>query len=206
MKNLLASLLTLVTAATLAVHAPASAFTVDTGTPNGQEIGALALDANDFYAGQVSFTTTALIQSAFAHLLGGAAGETFTVSLYDNSVANLPGASRYTVTATYGADGWNGAGGLSGWLVGPGSYWIAFEVGADDTLGSSSITGALLDVGAPNPLARTAFDAGSGYVATSRPLTFGVQLDARVVPEPSTMALVFLGLGLVVAAIRRRAR
>jgi len=205
MKNLLASLLTLVTAATLAVHAPASAHTVDTGTPNGQEIGALALDANDFYAGQVSFTTNALIQSAFAHLLGGAAGETFTVSLYDNA-ANVPGATRYTTTATYGADGWNGASGLSGWLVGPGSYWIAFEVGAADTLGSASITGALLDVGAPNPLARTAFDAGSGYVATSRPLTFGVRLDARVVPEPSTMALVFLGLGLIVAAIRRRAR
>ena len=119
---------------------------------------------------------------------------------------HAPGALRYATTATYGVDGWNGASGLTGWRVGPGTYWIAFEVGSDDTLGSSSITGALLDVGAPNPLARTAFDAGGSYVATSRPLSFGVQLDALVVPEPSSMALVFLGLGVIVAALRRRTR
>ena len=197
-------LTTLLACAAIALQSPATAHTVDTGTPNGQAIGALTLDANDAYAGQVSFATSAVIDAAFVHLLGGAAGETFTIALYDDTATHVPGAVRYATTATYGADGFNGVSGLRGWTVGPGLYWIAFEVAFGDTLGSTSVTGALLDVGAPNPLVRTAFDAGGGYVATTRPLGFGVQLDARAIPEPSTVALLFLGLALVTAFVRRR--
>ncbi len=204
MKTLFATLLTVVSLSCPLTSA--GAHTIDTGTPNGQQIGALALDANDYYAGQVSFTTGTLIQAAYAHVLGGAAGETFTVALYDNANGRVPGSALYSTTAIFGANGWNGAGGLAGWLVGAGTYWVAFEVGFGDTLGSSSIAGALLDVGAPNPLTRTAFDAGGAYVATSSPLSFGLQLDARAVPEPSTVALVFTGLALVSAAARRRRR
>lgn len=75
-----------------------------------------------------------------------------------------------------------------------GVYWVAFEPGRDDTLGTGNITGALLDKGVPAPSSRTAFNAGSGYLASTTPLGFGVQLGATVVPEPEAYPLLLAGL------------
>jgi hypothetical protein len=179
---------------------------VDTGAPNGSAVGAYAFDATDFYSGQVSFASNARIDDVFAHILGGTAGETFTIALYDDNASQLPGTLRQSVTATFGSDGWNGASSLSGWNVTAGNYWIALEIGFDDTLGQGSLTGALLDRGVPSPLARTAFNPGSGYQAAQ--LDFGLRVDATVasVPEPETYLLMVAGLAAVTTTARRRRR
>ena len=179
---------------------------VDTGTPNGSPIMAYTFDATDFYAGQVTFASNARIDAVFAHILGGTAGETFTIALYDDNASHLPGALLQTVTATFGSDGWNGASALSGWNVSAGSYWIALELGFDDTLGQGSITGALLDRGVPSPLAHTAFNPGGGYQPGQ--LDFGLRVDATVasIPEPETYLMMVAGLAAITAAGRRRRR
>ena len=177
---------------------------VDTGTPNGSAIGAYTLDGTDFFAGQVTFAEAAQISAVFAHVLGGTAGETFSILLYGDSAGHLPGALLRSETATFGVDGWNGVSGLSGWNVRAGSYWIGLELGGTDTLGQGSVTGALLDRGVPHALAHTAFDSGSGYQAGA--FDFGLQVDAAVtpVPEPETYALMLAGLGVIGAVARRR--
>jgi MYXO-CTERM domain-containing protein len=179
-----------------------AALVVDTGTPGGNVVGALALDRNDSYAGQFTLAQGGSVQTISTHLLGGTAGETFTLALYTDSSAHLPGTLLYTATATVAADGWNGAAALAGWALVGGSYWVGIEVGAGDTLGSRSVTGALLDVGAPSPLGRTAFDAGSGFRATTQPLAFGLRVDVSAVPEPAPWLMALVGLSAL--ALRRR--
>ena len=192
----------------LAIASAAAAHLVDTGTPSGNATGAYTLDGTDYYAGQVTFAGAAQLQAISAHILGGTTGETFSIVLYDDSAQHLPGTALYTADATFGLDGWNGASGLANWNVAAGTYWIGLEIGALDTLGSASITGALLDVGAPMPLSRTAFNPGSGYQATPSALGFGLQVDATVaaVPEPETLALLLAGLlsGSTFLSRRRR--
>ena len=197
-RNVLATAALLLMAA---LHAHA-ATVVDTGTANGNPLGAFALDASDFVAGQVSFGTGLSLQSIWLHLLGGTAGETFTVALYADSAAHLPDNVIYTGVATLGADGWNGLSGLTGWSVAAGTYWIAAELGPQDMAGSGSLTGALLDQGAPAPLVRTAFNAGSGYVASAVPMSFGLRIDA--VPEPSTWLTFLVGLSALSLLARHR--
>jgi PEP-CTERM motif len=197
--------------ATLLAALPARAVTVvDTGTPNGLVASAYAFDATDFYAGRIGFTGAARIDGIAIHLLGGTAGETYTIALQADGLGASPGATLLRTTATYAADGWNGASGLSGWTVATGTYWVAFEIGPRDTLGSGSPTGALLDRGAPSPLARTAFDDGSGYRTTAVALDFGLRVNATplaAVPEPSTTALLLGGLvGIATIGARRRRR
>ena len=185
-----------------------AASVVDTGTPNGNEIGAYAFDGTDSFAGQISFAGAAQIASIATHVLGGTAGETFTVLLYGDSAAHLPDSALYLATATFTADGWNGVSNLPAWNVTAGNYWVGLEIGGTDTLGLSSVTGALLDRGAASPLLHTAFNDGSGYQATGSPLSIGLRVDTvAAVPEPSSMWLMLAGglaLAGSVAARRRR--
>lgn len=187
--------------------APALAATVlDTGTPNGSAVGAYALDGTDFLAGQVSFAQAMTLQAIATHLLGVSAGDTFTLALYRDNAAHLPGTLLYAAQATVSAPGWNGITGLSGWAVAAGLYWVGIEVNAADNAGGSTATGALLDAGAPLPLARTAFNAGGGYQLASPAETFGMRIDAVAVavPEPGSMALLLLGLPVLLGLAARR--
>jgi len=201
------TLTTLCTAALLAGASLAhAARVVDTGTPDGAVVGALAFDAVDWTAGQVSFAQASRIDAIQGHILGGAAGETFDVSLFADDAATGPGTLLYTTTATFGADGWNGVTGLAGWAVGAGSYWIEFEIQGGDTLGSSSITGALLDLGAPAPLAATASTGDAAFSYADGAMAIGLRVDASAVPEAATAwqlaagTLLLTSLGL----LRRR--
>ncbi len=194
---------TIAALALVASIAPVSAATIDTGAPDGNPVGAYLFDANDWYAGQVRFAGAAHLNGIFAHVLGGTVGDTFTIVLYDDLPTHKPGNALFSSTATFLADGWNGASGLAGWNVAAGLYWVAFEVGFGDTLGA----GALLDRGVPRPLALTAFDPGTGsYQVTAAPLGFGLQVDATIaaVPEPGSMALFFAGAAVLLALVRRR--
>lgn len=201
-KHLLASL----AAATLFALAPhaRAATAVDTGTPGGHTVGALAFDAFDWVAGQVTFTQAAQIGAIQGHFLGGTAGETFDVSLFAADGGPGPATLLYTTTATFAADGWNGVSGLDGWHVAAGSYWIEFEIQGDDTLGSASATGALLDTGAPHPLPTTASTSDAGFSYAESPLSFGMRVST--VPWPSSAALMLSGLALLSTLIRARRR
>ena len=204
--------LTTLSAIALLATAPLAqaAAVVDTGTPNGQAVGALAFDSIDWTAAQVSFSQAADIDSIEGHILGGASGETFDISLYANDAVQGPGTLLYTTTATFGADGWNGASGLSGWNVTAGSYWIEFEIQGDDTLGSSSVTGALLDVGAPNPVALTATTGDSGFSYATGAESIGLRVDANSVtsvPEAAAALQLLAGsLLLTSLSLARRRR
>ena len=189
-------LASLSTAALLALAPCAqAAAVVDTGAPDGNAVGALAFDAFDWVAGQVSFSQAAQIDAIQGHILGGAAGETFDVSLFSADGGAGPGTLLYTTTATFGADGWNGVSGLSGWQVAAGSYWVEFEIQGDDSLGSSSVTGALFDTGAPHPLATTAFTGDAGFSYADSPLSFGLRVST--VPWPSPVSLMLAGVALL---------
>ena len=207
-KSLLASLSA---AALLALALPAhAAIVVDTGAPNGQPVGALAFDSFDWVAAQVTFANASNVDAIQGHILGGATGETFDISLFANDGGTGPGSLLYTTTATFGTDGWNGASGLSGWNVAAGSYWVEFEIQGADTLGSSSVTGALLDVGAPNPLANTVSTSDAGFSYDASPLSFGLRVDAdavSAVPWPSSASLMLAGLACLSGlSLVRRAR
>ena len=186
----------------LAAALPASADgVVDTGAPNGQAVGAYTLNSTDWYAAQVSLATSS-VTDVKTHLLGGTAGETFTVALYaDDGSSHLPTATAlYSATATFSNDGWNGVSNLAGWTVTAGLYWLAFEVQPGQTLGDGGIySGGLLDKGAANPVLSTAFDTSgglSGYALTApTPLTIGLQVSA--VPEVATLPLLISGLGVL---------
>lgn len=170
-----------------------------TGTPSSSPVGGYALDANDWVAAQITIAAPTTLDAIMGYISGDTAGETFTVSLYDaNGVSGLPGNVLNSATATYNAAGWNGLN-HAGWSVGSGSYWLAFEVGATDTL-ASNFELSVMNAGAPSPLAHTAYNAGSGYQAS--PMSMGVQVSA--VPLPAPLLLLPAGLGLSGLRIRRR--
>ena len=205
------TLLTTLSAAALLATVPLAqaATVVDTGTPNGSAVGALAFDAVDWTAAQVSFAQASNVNAIQGHILGGAAGETFDVSLFANDAAHGPGTLLYTATATFGSDGWNGVASLDGWTVGAGSYWIEFEIQGGDTLGSSSVTGALLDLGAANPVALTASTSDGGFSYQDDSLAIGLRVDASAVsavPEPTSALQVLAGMLLLTSLglVRRR--
>ena len=199
----------LTTAALLAATSLAQAASVvDTGTPNGSAVGAVAFDSIDWTAAQVSFVQAASIGAIQGHILGGATGETFDISLFANDAAQGPGSLLCTTTATFGSDGWNGASGLSGWTVSAGSYWVEFEIQNADTLGSSSITGALMDLGAPNPVTLTASTSTGGFSYTDDALSIGLRVDTiPQVPEPAPLLQMLAGAMLLLTSaglVRRR--
>jgi hypothetical protein len=194
---------TLITAALLALAPLAQAATVvDTGAPSGSPVGSLVFDGSDWVAAQVSFANASTIAAVAGHILGGTSGETFDISLYDG--AAKPGAQLFTTTATYGADGWNGASGLA-WTVAPGSYWIEFEVNGNDTLGTTpTATGALLDTGVAHPVP-TATTPDWGFTYDASAASIGLQVS--VVPEPTAALQVLAGMLLLTSlGLARRRR
>jgi hypothetical protein len=197
---------TLLSLALLAAVQANAALVVDTGAPTGAGFP-LSLDGNDWLAGQVSFGQALTINSIKGWLNDGTDGlgsETFTVALYadsGNSVGSLLNSTTGQFLTTQGVDAWNGASNLN-WSVGPGKYWVAFEVQTGDSFGGTAA------IGAPAPLANYAFNDGSylGYHAMNG-YPIGIQVDATIaaVPEPATTAMLLAGLGLVAVVRRRKA-
>jgi hypothetical protein len=113
------------------------------------------------------------------------------------------------------AAGWFGPDGLE-WTVGPGTYWLAFEV-----LPSDSMFGVIPNMGgvtmqgtAPMPLGRYALQEDNGWNIGPDPLQFanygyGMRLAGEILtsPVPLPAAMLHLGsaLGLfAIASFRRR--
>jgi hypothetical protein len=202
---------------TLAANATAGAPVIDSGTPSASALGAFAIDANDWFAGEVSFAQAATLDSIQVYITGASQGDTFDLTLYADG-AGQPGAvAQASAQVTFSADGWNGLSGLASsasagaWNVAVGNYWIGIEV-----LGSSTMSTGMLNVGASNTgasgtsgLVNTAWysvgsTAGYSRLGLGSANQFGLQVGA--VPEPSTWATLALGLALLggSAVARRR--
>lgn len=179
--------------------APANAaLIVDTGKPVG-DYWAL----NSTYSLATKFTLTSattltdLTGFMFAYSTPGA----FTVALRADA-GETPGKVLFSDTAVaklpitfYGVHGVS-------WLVGPGSYWLAFEVRPGDTLDG------YMPFNPPSPLADGAYTEGDGVYQEWDELELGVRIsgDVMAVPEPASWALMltgFLGAGAALRAARR---
>ena len=169
---------------------------LDTGAPD-QTGSPLALDSSQWLAAE--FTTTQLSQidslKGFINAVDvNQVGNSFTLALYGNTTNNasnnIPDTASevFSQQATFAADGWNGLQGLSVSLD-PGTYWLAFEVRATDTLQG------LMPVYAPSPV-QTAYNdatANFGYVPTTgTAYNFGAQVTS--VPVPPALWLFASGL------------
>jgi hypothetical protein len=196
---------TILAIALLAAVQANAALVVNTGTPSGAGFP-LSLDGVDWFAGQIDFSQALTINSVKGWLNDGVDGlgsETFTISLYAdaaNAVGGLLKSGAGQFLTAQGVSDWNGASGLN-WSVGPGKYWIGFEVQGNDSFGG------VAPIGAPSPLARYAFNDGgfAGYHALSG-YSAGMQIDATVaaVPEPATVSMLLAGMALMGFMARRR--
>ncbi|MEI6336006.1 MAG: PEP-CTERM sorting domain-containing protein [Methylococcaceae bacterium] len=166
---------------------------VDTGTPN-QLDSAIMLSNGQWLAAEFTTTQAWQITSLKGFITADTSNPdnaTYTVALYDNNaIKNRPDTTSelFAQQATFGIDGWNGLQGLNV-ALNAGTYWLAFEVRADDTLQG------LMPVFAPNALQTASNDAtgNAGYLPTTGAnYNFGVQISA--VPVPPSLFLFASGL------------
>ena len=174
-----------------------AALIVDTGTPTQTSLGSI-LTANDYFAGQVTFSQASTINSIQTYLTldvpSDFGANSFTVALYSNTLNDNVGSLINSFTATYSSTGWNGVSSMNE-QVSAGKYWIAFE---GDSSGASYIA-----PNATNPLALTAFASSSAY--SIYPMSFALQVDAvAAVPEADSYAMLTVGLGILGFMSRRR--
>jgi hypothetical protein len=191
----------LAAALSLAATAASAAVIVDTGQPGvGQSNGNYYLDSEDWLASRFDVTTTTSLTDLTGWMFAQAAPGTFTVALYAGDEAP-EGASLYSGTATANLRfAFYGVHGVS-WLVGPGSYWVAFEVRPGDTM-----AGFMPD-NPPAPQAHQAYyyqPEGPDYQAYDFTLAVRVNGDAVALPEPQTWALLIMGFAGVGASLRSR--
>jgi hypothetical protein len=175
-------------AMTFGQQALADSLLVDTGAPNYS--GNLALNEGQWLAAEFSTGATS-IDSISGYLDDTGiyqAGATFTISVYDNNPVNntpMTNSEEYFQQATFNQNGWNGLTGLN-WLLGAGTYWVAFEVGSN---GNNDTFNGIMPTTVTNPLP-AAMDYGNSYQSIGG--GFGVQIAA--VPVPASLWLFASGL------------
>jgi hypothetical protein len=176
-----------------------AAVIVDTGAPLlGKYI--YNLNATQSLAARFTVTTTTRLTDLTGYMYAYSTPGTFTVAV--RADGETPGAELFSGTgaanlrfAFYGVHG-------ASWLVGPGSYWLAFEVRPSDTM-----DGYMLEK-QTSPIGPEAY-WGSGAWERYDELNIGVRIsgDAVAVPEPAGWALMltgFLGAGAALRGARRR--
>ncbi len=164
---------------------------VDTGDPPAT-LGGFLFSGDHWRADEFS-TGPVVVTSVEGWIANFGGNQTFTVALYSDG-GDVPGTllfSEQVTTPPTMSVGWRGASGLSWQLVG-GDYWAAFEVRPGDNM-----FGAFPD---PAPIRlNEAFSqgAGLGWSNTWPTIsTIGVRINGTLldVPEPSTLALIALGV------------
>lgn len=186
---------------TTSAHA---ALILDSGTPDNSK-SPLSLDGSDFVAAEFRLGDGATLTTVQAYLNGGsgstAGSDSFSIVLYAADAAGgLPGTQIASVQAIWNADGWNGASGLNWSGLAAGDYWVAFEVGGNDSTTGLEIP-VIASLGTV-PAHAYAFSAGAGYQYLSGN-DIGVQVSA--VPLPPAWWLLSGALAGIAAMRRRRA-
>lgn len=213
--SLLAALLCCLTAAS-AAHADV---VVDTGpvSAGGTRVSDWVLNYSQWLGGEFTVggpTTITGVQGFFSCESGGSllavlragGGTTPGEALYSQEFTVTAGPGSLTSARLGYSYDWFGANGLA-WNVGPGSYWLTFEVPA----GYGSYYGTMLGE-AQNPLDLYghSYGAGQPWLVSddNRYLDLGIRVDGEPlpaqVPEPGTMML--LGSGLFGLAYYGRTR
>lgn len=201
------------------VTLPSQAQTVlNTGTPTGGLIGANSIDSVDWVAESFTLNSTTTIGSILAYVNSTAAtdnGLTYTVALYGSKGAagslvpniNFQASNQGQLdqfTATYASGGgWIGNSNLN-WTLAAGTYFVAIETDGTGVQGLVLPTGGLSTL----PSAVALYSGGTGYVADPAISSdaFGLQVSAAAVPEPGTVGMMLLGLGVLGMAVRRGRR
>ncbi len=170
---------------------------VDAGTPN-QPGSAIMLSAGQWLAAEFTTTQAWQIDSLKGFINADTSNPdnaTYTVALYGNAANNRPDTTSelFAQQATFGTDGWNGLQGLNV-ALNAGTYWLAFEVRAGDTLPGDTLQG-LMPVSAPNPLQTASNDpnASFGYIPTTG-AAYNVGIQISAVPVPPSLFLFASGL------------
>jgi|GEM_PF-848486 hypothetical protein len=172
--------------------------TISTGTPTNTE--SLLLNSGQWLAGEFTLSQFETINTLEGYIVSNGdttqIGNTFTISVYDNSPSGAPwlASEEYFGQAVFNGDGWNGLTGITGLQLSAGTYWVAFEVGSN---GDSDSLQAYMPVTTPNPLAAYAWYDGvstSGYnLVSGSGYDVGVQV-AGTVPLPSSLLLFATGI------------
>jgi hypothetical protein len=186
---------------------------VDTGEGSSVS-GGTDLYSDQWLAGQFSISDSYTI-SSMEGWFGTRAGTTGTVTaaLYSDS-GFLSGNENELFSQQFLLDApssmpknntWDGVYDVN-WSLGPGTYWLAFEVRSGDTANAFMPSGTS---GAPNPLSNYAFyyQGMPSWSALSSDYAFGIRIDASPVsPIPIPAAFWLFGSGLLglVAIARRR--
>jgi hypothetical protein len=184
-----------VAALALSSVSASAALVVDTGVPLG--ISNYVLDPRQDLAGYFTLgsATTVTSVKGFINSNGGSTG---TVRIYSDAalpdISNLLFSNTFAITASPFRGEWQGVSGQN-WALAAGNYWVSFSsTGADGMFN-----------GVPSPLSNHAFTI-SGNWTQFRTLNVGFQIEAGVVPEPATWAMLIGGFGMVGGSMRYRRR
>ena len=189
---------------TLANCAAHAAVIIDTGVPSTS--GGATLNTGQWLAEKFTVTDSYTVTAVEGYMQQhGGTAQTATVALY-TSVQNpddlpLPGVELFSSSFDVATDiaDWYGASGLA-WEIVPGSYFVAFEVRAGQTM-----DGAMLVESAP--LEGFSFTIGAPpYLPTTSLGDLGIRLfaDAAPAPAPEPASLALLAGGLLAVTRYRR--
>jgi hypothetical protein len=188
-----------------AQHAAAQVvFTTDVPTGNAE----LVVNGGQWLAEEFTTSQTFNITSLAAYINDAGdtnqIGNTFTLSVYDNSSTGTPwlASQEFSKDITFAGDGWNGANSITNLQLSAGTYWLAIEVGINDnfqgnlqTSTSSSLAFANYD-----GISTAGYQLSSGY-------NFGIQVNGDAVPAavplPSSLWLLVSGLAMLSRTVKR---
>jgi hypothetical protein len=175
---------------------------VDTGTPTGGP--SYSFNAGQYFGGEFSIEDAYQVGSVEAYFDNSfGTARDVEVSIHHDG-GNVPGAEIYSTTISMPATStpdWHGAFGLD-WSLDAGTYWVSF-------IPDGQVSGVMPGT-APNPLDEYSVGIGAGWLNVAENTYDNLGMGFRIgtntgVPEPSTLALMGIGLSGIGFARRKKA-